>query len=188
MNVLQNLFFVSLAVSNLHPAFGFAPNSMIKGPHGKNEDHTCIKATKHDGMLFHSEKNVSATTQSRRNFVGSTAAMVALSGMTPSAGAASGIASVSDGNLPDLPSEAVRAYLQYRIPLQVAADFYVFALQDMIGDIDQWGEVGQLYRVNNNKGQGQPSKIGTLPSMRNFCQKKLQCSRGYFDYSQSVSF
>jgi len=32
-----------------------------------------------------------------------------------------------------------------------------------VGDIDQWGEVGQLFRVNNNKGQGQPSKIGKLP-------------------------
>jgi hypothetical protein len=65
----------------------------------------------------------------------------------------------SDGNLPELPSDAVRSYLQYRIPLQIAADYYIFSLQEMVGDIDQWGEVGQLFRVNNNKGQGQPSRI-----------------------------
>lgn len=64
-----------------------------------------------------------------------------------------------DGNLPDLPPEAVRSYLQYRIPLQIAADYYVFSLQDMIGDLDEWGEVSQLFRVNNNKGQGQPSRM-----------------------------
>jgi len=58
-----------------------------------------------------------------------------------------------------LPNQAVKSYLQYRIQLQIAADYYVFALQDMIGDIDKWGEVGELFRVNNNNGQGQPSKI-----------------------------
>ena len=66
---------------------------------------------------------------------------------------------ISDGNLPDLPSEGARSYLQYRIPLQIAADYYVFSLQDLIGDTDQWGDIGQLFRVNNNKGQGQPSRI-----------------------------
>lgn len=85
--------------------------------------------------------------------------MALVTGMSPSASAA-GIAKVTDGNLPDLPSEAVRAYLQYRVPLQIAADSYVFNIQDMMGDVDSWGEVGQLFRVNNNRGQGQPSKIG----------------------------
>jgi hypothetical protein len=65
----------------------------------------------------------------------------------------------SDGNLPDLPSEAARSYLQYRIPLQIAADYYIFSLQDLVVDTDQWGDIGQLFRVNNNKGQGQPSRI-----------------------------
>jgi hypothetical protein len=65
----------------------------------------------------------------------------------------------TDGNLPDLPRDAVRSYLQYRIPLQIAADAYIFSYQEMISDIEQWGEVSQLFRVNNNKGQGQPSKI-----------------------------
>lgn len=60
---------------------------------------------------------------------------------------------------PDLPPNAARSYLQYRIPLQIAADFYIFELQSMVGNIDDWGEINQLARVNNNKGQGQPSRI-----------------------------
>mmetsp|Transcript_19281 Transcript_19281/g.29211 ORF Transcript_19281/g.29211 Transcript_19281/m.29211 type:complete len:304 (-) Transcript_19281:68-979(-) len=74
------------------------------------------------------------------------------------AGAAT-IAGASAGLLPDLPSEAVRSYLQYRIPLQIAADYYVFELLPKLSSIDDWGEVNQLFQVNNNKGQGSPSKI-----------------------------
>ena len=77
----------------------------------------------------------------------------------PEPALAAGLTGPKDGNLVDLPSEAVRSYLQYRIPLQIAADYYIFELQEMVGDIDKWGEVGQLFRVNNNRGQGQPSKI-----------------------------
>lgn len=65
----------------------------------------------------------------------------------------------SDGNLPDLPKEAVRSYLQYRIPLQIAADYYVFELQGRLSKTDDWGEINQLFQVNNNKGAGLPSKI-----------------------------
>lgn len=72
------------------------------------------------------------------------------------ANAATGAA---DGNLPDLPVDASRSYLQYRIPLQIAADYYVFELQSKLSNIDDWGEVNQLYQTNNNKGQGQPNKI-----------------------------
>jgi hypothetical protein len=64
-----------------------------------------------------------------------------------------------DGNLPDLPTEATRSYLQFRIPLQIAADFYIFDLKKKLGDIDDWGDINQLFQVNNNKGQGQPSKM-----------------------------
>lgn len=78
---------------------------------------------------------------------------------SPEPALAAGLSGSKDGNLPDLPPEAIRSYLQYRIPLQIAADYYIFELQDMVGDIDKWGEVGQLFRVNNNRGQGQPSKI-----------------------------
>ena len=46
---------------------------------------------------------------------------------------------VADGLLPDLPPEAQRSYLQYRVALQVAADYYLFDLQEKIGNIDNWG-------------------------------------------------
>jgi hypothetical protein len=64
-----------------------------------------------------------------------------------------------DGNLADLPPAALRSYLQYRIPLQIAADYYVFDLQDKMGRIENWGEVGELFQVNNKRGQGSPSRI-----------------------------
>jgi len=64
-----------------------------------------------------------------------------------------------DGNLPDLPPEAVRSYLQYRIPLQTAADFYVFELQDLLRDPSDYGEVNVLFEGKNNRGQGIPSRI-----------------------------
>jgi hypothetical protein len=112
----------------------------------------------------HSEEAATSTAASsssqRRLFLSSIPAIAA---MTTAQFAAPSIASAvtgsGDGNLPDLPSEAVRSYLQYRIPLQIAADYYIFDMQTMIGDIEQWGEVGQLFRVNSNKGQGSPSKI-----------------------------
>jgi hypothetical protein len=65
----------------------------------------------------------------------------------------------SDGNLVDLPPEAVRSYLQYRVPLQLSADFYLFDLQPKLSDVSQWGEIGELFQVNNNRGQGNPSRI-----------------------------
>jgi len=61
--------------------------------------------------------------------------------------------------LDDLPPEAQRSYRQYRIALQIGADYYLWELRDKISRIDDWGEVNELYRVNNNKGQGQPSRI-----------------------------
>lgn len=64
-----------------------------------------------------------------------------------------------DGNLPDLPKEAARSYLQYRFTLQLACDYYLFELQPKLGNIDDWGEVNLLFQTNNNRGQGQPNKI-----------------------------
>lgn len=64
-----------------------------------------------------------------------------------------------DGNLPDLPPEAAKSYLQYRVPFQIALDYYIFELQPKLGDIDEWGEINQLFQTNNNRGQGQPNKI-----------------------------
>jgi hypothetical protein len=58
----------------------------------------------------------------------------------------------SDGNLPDLPNEAVRSYLQYRGPLQTSTDFYLFDLYDTLKDPSDWGNVGELF-------QSKPTRI-----------------------------
>jgi hypothetical protein len=66
----------------------------------------------------------------------------------------------SNSDLDDLPPDAVKSYYQYRIPLQLAADFYIFDLQDKVGDIDEWGNIGEMFQVKSARGgQGQPSKI-----------------------------
>lgn len=74
----------------------------------------------------------------------------------PSIAKASG---AEDGNLPDLPPNAIQSYLQYRIPLQISADYYLWDLQDKMADTNEWGEVGQIFQANNNRGQGQPNKV-----------------------------
>jgi len=64
------------------------------------------------------------------------------------------------GELPNLPPEATRSYLQYRFPLQLAADFYIFDLQAMVGDTDEFGAVNDLIAAKGARGgQGQPSRI-----------------------------
>lgn len=35
---------------------------------------------------------------------------------------------------PDLPNDAIKSYLQYRYSLQLAADYYIFDLQNMVAD------------------------------------------------------
>lgn len=64
-----------------------------------------------------------------------------------------------DGLLGELPPDGLRSYLQYRVALQIFADFFIYDLQRLVEDVDEWGEVGQLFRVNSNRGQGQPSRI-----------------------------
>jgi len=147
MNTFRSFLCLSLVIGNLPSAVGFAQNS----PMNMNARQT--KTTQLQQTVD------SSSEASRRDFFATSAAMALLTAVAPNANAATGIATASDGLLPDLPSEAVRAYLQYRVQLQISADFYVFSIQDRIGDIDEWGEIGQLFRVNNNKGQGQPSKI-----------------------------
>ena len=51
----------------------------------------------------------------------------------------------SSGELPDLPADAARSYLQYRFPLQLAADFYVFDLQTMVGDTGAKQSLTKVY-------------------------------------------
>ena len=45
---------------------------------------------------------------------------------------------------PDLPNDAVKSYLQYRYSLQLAADYYIFDLQNMVADT---GEIHILSHV-----------------------------------------
>lgn len=78
----------------------------------------------------------------------------------PSAFAAATLPSgPDDGKLPELPPAAVRSYLQYRVPLQTSADFYVFELQEKLGNVYDWGEIGEYFQANNNRGQGNPNRI-----------------------------
>jgi len=91
-------------------------------------------------------------------FVGSLSYGVGAGIRVPGAWAASP-SGPGDGLLDELPPDAVRSYLQYRVPLQISADFYLWEVQSLVGDVDEWGEVGQLFRVNNNRGQGQPSRM-----------------------------
>ena len=71
----------------------------------------------------------------------------------------SNLVAVESSLLEDLPPEAQRSYLQYRIPLQISADFYMWELQGKMEDTDEWGEVNSIFQVNNNKGQGNPSRV-----------------------------
>ena len=54
------------------------------------------------------------------------------------------VANAAGSALDDLPSEAQRSYRQYRIPLQIAADYYLWELRDKISVIDDWGEVNEV--------------------------------------------
>jgi len=68
-------------------------------------------------------------------------------------------APTKSGTMNDLPSEASRSYLQYRVTLQIAADFYIFELQDLVGRIEDWEDINQLARAASSRGGGQPSRI-----------------------------
>jgi hypothetical protein len=85
--------------------------------------------------------------------------LVATAPLVAATSAASAATGPTDGNLVDLPPAAVRSYLQYRIPLQTSTDFYLFELKSKLGNTNQWGEIGELFQTNINKGQGNPSRI-----------------------------
>mmetsp|Transcript_11072 Transcript_11072/g.20695 ORF Transcript_11072/g.20695 Transcript_11072/m.20695 type:complete len:324 (+) Transcript_11072:42-1013(+) len=115
-------------------------------------------------LLAHSDSSSSSSNHvdwQRRNFLQQTIpfAIIAFSSTTSNAATSVIPTTSASGNLPDLPPEASRSYLQYRIPLQIAADFYIFDLQNKLSDVDSWGDINQLFQTNNNRGQGQPNKI-----------------------------
>lgn len=64
-----------------------------------------------------------------------------------------------EGGLSDLPPEAARSYLQYRVVLQTGADYYVWDLQDKVKNTNDWGEIADLFTANTARGGGQPSRI-----------------------------
>lgn len=102
----------------------------------------------------------------RRNFLTKSASFIPVSTFlltnTPSAYAIdkSKVTTSESGLLPDLPPDASRSYLQYRTPLQISADYYLFDLRDQVKDTNSWGEIGQLFNGQNARGgQGQPSAV-----------------------------
>lgn len=73
---------------------------------------------------------------------------------------ADSITGPADGILPDLPPNAVRSYLQYRTPLQMSADYYIFELQEKIKNPDEWGAIADyLFQTNNVAGQVQLNRM-----------------------------
>ena len=108
---------------------GFSSNSgMDKPPY-----HNALSVRQLEVAL---DDNSQVDGSRRRLFQSMPAIMISLS--CPQSSRAVTATGPSDGNLPDLPSDAVRSYLQYRIPLQISADYYVFDLQRMVGDVEQW--------------------------------------------------
>jgi len=74
--------------------------------------------------------------------------------------AAREVTDASSGLLPELPPEAQRSYLQYRFPLQLSADFYIFDLQTMVADTDEFGAISDLVLSQGARGgQGGASRI-----------------------------
>ena len=42
----------------------------------------------------------------------------------------------------------------------MSTDYYLFELQDKVADVDEWGEVGQLFVSSGARGgQGQPNRM-----------------------------
>lgn len=66
---------------------------------------------------------------------------------------------LSDPKDIDLPNDAVRSYLQYRIPLQLSADYYMFDLKNSITDFDSWGEINSMFVSNNARGGATVSRM-----------------------------
>mmetsp|Transcript_43544 Transcript_43544/g.63895 ORF Transcript_43544/g.63895 Transcript_43544/m.63895 type:complete len:309 (-) Transcript_43544:455-1381(-) len=118
-----------------------------------------------DSNRFEANKDGSPTSSRAEFFRSLTGAgALVLAGLTNGAPlpafAAGTVTTITDGNLSDLPPDAARSYLQYRAALQISADFYMFELQRKILDIDDWGEVNQLFTQSGARGgQGQPNRI-----------------------------
>lgn len=60
---------------------------------------------------------------------------------------------------PDLPTDAIKSYLQYRFPLQFSADYYMFELKEQLNDFDKWGEVNSVFESNGARGSSGVSRL-----------------------------
>lgn len=90
---------------------------------------SCLKAT--------CTKSSSCLTATRRSLLENASKSLAVgtaSLLSGSNASAREVTDASSGAIPDLPNDAQRSYLQYRFPLQLAADFYIFDLQEMVKD------------------------------------------------------
>lgn len=91
---------------------------------------------------IHPDDGPNDISSSRREWLHTTVSNLAILGSAPmifpSGAAAKVVTDASSGLLPDLPPDAVKSYLQYRFPLQLAADFYVFDLQTMVADTGEF--------------------------------------------------
>eukprot|EP00526_Cylindrotheca_closterium_P023383 CAMPEP_0113620774 /NCGR_PEP_ID=MMETSP0017_2-20120614/10594_1 /TAXON_ID=2856 /ORGANISM="Cylindrotheca closterium" /LENGTH=164 /DNA_ID=CAMNT_0000530461 /DNA_START=33 /DNA_END=523 /DNA_ORIENTATION=- /assembly_acc=CAM_ASM_000147 len=104
--------------------------------------------------------NVESLDAGRRNLFKFVPAALVASQSTAFLGTEPAFAALPASALDDLPPDAAKSYYQYRIPLQLAADYYIFELQEKVGNLDEWGNIGQLFASNNARGgQGQPSRI-----------------------------
>lgn len=106
--------------------------------------------------------------QTRRSWLQTTSSSILLGASTLSSSPQNALAATkgakitdaSSGLLPDLPPGAKITYLQYRFPLQLAADFYMFDLQTMVADTDEYGAISELVASKGARGgQGGATRI-----------------------------
>ena len=106
--------------------------------------------------------------QTRRSWLQTTSSSILLGASTLSSSPQKALAATkgakitdaSSGLLPDLPPGAKITYLQYRFPLQLAADFYMFDLQTMVADTDEYGAISELVASKGARGgQGGATRI-----------------------------
>mmetsp|Transcript_31197 Transcript_31197/g.57642 ORF Transcript_31197/g.57642 Transcript_31197/m.57642 type:complete len:315 (-) Transcript_31197:192-1136(-) len=160
MGCLVAMAMMALVASS--SAFTFQPGISSELSHGwltKGQELPSHLSEHEESELFEEENLFPSAVVSRRDLFRLSTASAMTAVALPLAASEAIAASSGAVDLEDLPPDAARSYYQYRIPLQIAADFYIFELQDMVGNIDDWGEINQLVRVNNNRGQGQPSRI-----------------------------
>lgn len=111
-----------------------------------------------------SSTSLNAAPSSRRSWLTSSSSIllgsaIAATASNPQAAFAKTVTNAASLD-PDLPNDAIKSYLQYRYSLQLAADYYIFDLQNMVADTDEYGLVTELVRSSNARGgQGQPSRI-----------------------------